>query len=61
MMECQWEITNVREGSYSIRNVATQRYLGMKRGGRVSDDHELYEVDHAFIWDICETLDPPMV
>ncbi|KAH6902276.1 hypothetical protein BKA70DRAFT_1435431 [Coprinopsis sp. MPI-PUGE-AT-0042] len=48
----QWEIIKVVGQSYSIRNVGTQKYLGMKLGERVRDGYELVAVEHAFPWDV---------
>ncbi|KAH6902269.1 hypothetical protein BKA70DRAFT_1307527 [Coprinopsis sp. MPI-PUGE-AT-0042] len=48
----QWEISRVVGQSYSIRNLGTQMYLGMRAGERVRDGYEIVEVQHPFPWDI---------
>jgi hypothetical protein len=38
--------------AYSIRNVATRKYLGMKLGDPVKDRDEVCEVEQVFPWDV---------
>jgi hypothetical protein len=40
----------VIEFTWSIRNVASGRFLGMEPEDKVSNRHELREVDHCFLW-----------
>jgi hypothetical protein len=49
----KWElIANEAGASFSLRNVRTRRYLGMRLGEKVKDGYTLREVEHAFQWDI---------
>ncbi|KAH6906876.1 hypothetical protein BKA70DRAFT_1563309 [Coprinopsis sp. MPI-PUGE-AT-0042] len=46
----QWELVKMYNVAYAIRNVATQRYLGMSLDDPVKDRYELREVEHVFPW-----------
>ncbi|KAH6906872.1 hypothetical protein BKA70DRAFT_1285687 [Coprinopsis sp. MPI-PUGE-AT-0042] len=48
----QWELAKMYNAAYSIRNIATRRYLGMDLGDFVRDRYELHEVDHVFPWNL---------
>ncbi|KAH6880321.1 hypothetical protein BKA70DRAFT_1238885 [Coprinopsis sp. MPI-PUGE-AT-0042] len=51
----QWEIAKVVGQLYSIRNVGTQRYLGMRVNERVRNGYKLVDVEEAFPWEIRPT------
>jgi hypothetical protein len=46
----QCTLSKVIDLNWSIRNVASGRYLGMEPDDRVSSRHELREVEHCFLW-----------
>jgi hypothetical protein len=58
-MVYQWEVSRLSGASYSIRNIASRRYLGMKVGAKVTEGYDLLAVDHVFPWDIMASSQPP--
>ncbi|KAH6871100.1 hypothetical protein BKA70DRAFT_1356767 [Coprinopsis sp. MPI-PUGE-AT-0042] len=48
----QWEVARVMDFAWSVRSVASGRYLGMEPDGKVTDRYELREVERPFAWHI---------
>ncbi|KAH6902278.1 hypothetical protein BKA70DRAFT_1307550, partial [Coprinopsis sp. MPI-PUGE-AT-0042] len=45
-----WEVSKVIDLLWSIRNLSSGHYLGMKAYDKVTDWYELREVEHPFLW-----------
>ncbi|KAH6871102.1 hypothetical protein BKA70DRAFT_1489950 [Coprinopsis sp. MPI-PUGE-AT-0042] len=48
----QWELAKVMDLMWSIRNIASGRYLGMEPDDKVTNRHELREVERPFLWQL---------
>ncbi|KAH6894032.1 hypothetical protein BKA70DRAFT_1320328 [Coprinopsis sp. MPI-PUGE-AT-0042] len=48
----QWELAKMYGAAWSIRNVATQQYLGIKPGDAVEEYYDLCGVEDVFPWHV---------